>query len=67
MDLAENGDSDPSNLTHLDMLERGLFKDAFNARTKLNVWLVDSNVPLETATMVMNHKKRKRIDFEDKL
>lgn len=66
MDLAENGSSDPKTIIHLDLLERGLFRDAFHARAKLNAWLVDSNAPLETATMVMNHKKRKRVDFEEK-
>lgn len=67
MDLADNGGSDPKIQDQLDILERKLFKDAYAARMRLNSWLVESTVPLETAAMVMNHKKRKRIQFDDNL
>lgn len=65
MDLADNSISDPSVQQRLDTLERRLFNDAYTARTRLNKWLVDSARPLEAATMVANHKKRKRIDITD--
>ncbi|KAJ8937969.1 hypothetical protein NQ318_003729 [Aromia moschata] len=65
MDLADNSISDPSVQQRLDTLERRLFKDGYNARTKLNAWLVESGATIEAANMVINHKKRKRLNMED--
>ncbi|KAJ8927000.1 hypothetical protein NQ314_020563 [Rhamnusium bicolor] len=65
MDLADNSISDPSVQQRLDTLERRLFRDSYNARTKLNAWLIESGATIEAANMVVNHKKRKRIDVED--
>nr|XP_023019552.1 DNA replication complex GINS protein PSF3 [Leptinotarsa decemlineata] len=67
MDLADNSISDPSVQERLDSLERRVFQDASKARTKLNTWLVDSGALLEAANMVVNHKKRKRINMEELL
>ncbi|XP_022903698.2 DNA replication complex GINS protein PSF3 [Onthophagus taurus] len=67
MDLAENVASNPSVQDTLDTLERKLFRDGHKARSKLNNWLVESGVPLEASNMVINHKKRKRVDIEDVL
>lgn len=65
MDLAENTENNPTAFQRLDTLERRLYKDACEAKTKLNTWLEHSVVPIETATMVLNHKKRKRVNVED--
>lgn len=65
MDLANNTGSDPAVQNRLDSLERKLFKDGHAARTRLNTWLTDSGTPIEAAAMVINHKKRKRVDVED--
>lgn len=62
MDLANNANSDPTVQNRLDVLERRLFKNGHNARTKLNTWLLDSGAPLRAANMVTNHRKRKRVD-----
>ncbi|KAG5898555.1 hypothetical protein JTB14_012454 [Gonioctena quinquepunctata] len=67
MDLADNSISDPAVEQRLDILERRIFKDAYRARTKLNTWLVDSGAALEAANMVVNHKKRKRINMDEAL
>ncbi|XP_056643740.1 DNA replication complex GINS protein PSF3 isoform X2 [Diorhabda sublineata] len=67
MDLADNTISDPSVQQKLDMLERKIFNEAYKARVKMNNWLVDSSAALEAANMVVNHKKRKRINVEDLL
>ncbi|KAJ8912866.1 hypothetical protein NQ315_007998 [Exocentrus adspersus] len=64
LDLADNSISDPSVQQKLDTLERKVFKEGCNARTKLNEWLVQSGVTMEAANMVVNHKKRKRIDIQ---
>lgn len=65
MDLADNIISDSTIQDSLDALERKLYNDGHKARMKLNTWLVESGVALEAASMVINHKKRKRIDIED--
>ncbi|XP_045461068.1 DNA replication complex GINS protein PSF3 [Harmonia axyridis] len=65
MDLAENTEHNPVAFQRLDTLERRLFKDACEAKTKLNAWLEHSVTPIETAAMVSNHKKRKRVNIED--
>lgn len=65
MDLANNSISDPSVQQQLDTLEKSIFKDGYNARMKLNHWLVQSEAALEAANMVVNHKKRKRIETQD--
>lgn len=65
MDLANNSISDPSVQQQLDTLEKAIFKDGYNSRTKLNHWLVQSEAAIEAASMVVNHKKRKRIDMQD--
>lgn len=65
MDLAENCRSDPTIQQSLDILERRLFKDANLARAKLNAWLLETGTILEAADMVINHKKRKRVDLDD--
>lgn len=67
MDLADNSMSDPTVQQTLDILERKLFNDAYKARMKLNTWLKDSNTTIEAANMVINHKKRKRMNIEDLL
>ncbi|XP_028139840.1 DNA replication complex GINS protein PSF3 [Diabrotica virgifera virgifera] len=67
MDLADNSISDPSVQIKLDTLERRIFNDAYKARVKMNTWLIDSNVALEAANMVVNHKKRKRINVDELL
>lgn len=64
MDLSDNTLSDPTVTQSLDMLERTLFKRGHEAREKLSSWLMVSEVPLEAASMVVNHKKRKRVDDE---
>lgn len=65
MDLADSTCSDSAMQDSLDTLERKLYCDGHKARTRLNAWLVESGVPLEAASMVINHKKRKRVDVED--
>ncbi|KAK4883892.1 hypothetical protein RN001_000163 [Aquatica leii] len=65
MDLTENVGSDPTVQNRLDMLERMLFKSGHAARMRLDTWLRKSDLPMEAAAMVVNHKKRKRIDLED--
>lgn len=67
MDLADNTCSDPTVQDSLDALERKLYSDSHKAKAKLNAWLVESGVPLEAANMVINHKKRKRVELEDLL
>lgn len=62
MDLAHNSKSDPTIQQTLDMLERKVYKDGHNARTKLNRWLLESGVELQAANMVTSHRKRKRVD-----
>ncbi|XP_018332660.1 DNA replication complex GINS protein PSF3 [Agrilus planipennis] len=64
MDLADNIGLDPSAIDKLDMLERKLFKDGNLARNLLNNWLNNSIIPMGAATMVVNHRKRKRINVE---
>lgn len=65
MDLANNSISNPCVQQQLDTLEKRIFKDGYNARIKLNHWLIQSETTLEAANMVVNHKKRKRIDMQD--
>lgn len=65
MDLADNCQSDPTFYQTLDTLERGLLKDAVLAGAKLNAWLIQTRAALEAADMVINHKKRKRVDFHN--
>ncbi|RZC35156.1 DNA replication complex GINS protein PSF3 [Asbolus verrucosus] len=62
MDLTDNIISDPTVVQKLDMLERNIFKSAHDSKVKLISWLMVSEVPLEAASMVINHKKRKRVD-----
>lgn len=64
MDLADNCQSDPTVLQKLDILERRIFKDANSARVKLNEWLAETGATLTAANMVVNYKKRKRVDLE---
>lgn len=64
MDLADNCQSDPTVQQSLDILERSLFKDANCARAKLSEWLIETGATLEAANMVINHKKRKRVDLD---
>lgn len=65
MDLVDNASSDPTVQNRLDSLERQLFQDGHAARTRLNSWLVETTAPLQAAKMVINHKKRKRIEMEE--
>ncbi|XP_018578402.1 DNA replication complex GINS protein PSF3 [Anoplophora glabripennis] len=65
MDLANNSLSNPSVQRQLDTLEKTIFKDGYNARMKLNHWLIQSEAAIEAASMVVNHKKRKRIDISN--
>ncbi|CAH1365300.1 hypothetical protein MTP99_001580 [Tenebrio molitor] len=62
MDLVDNVLSDPTITQRLDALECSMFKTAHDAKLKLTSWLNVSEVPLEAAAMVVNHKKRKRVD-----
>lgn len=64
MDLADNCQSDPMVLQKLDILERRIFKDANSARVKLNEWLAETGATLTAANMVINYKKRKRVDLD---
>ncbi|XP_044263640.1 DNA replication complex GINS protein PSF3 [Tribolium madens] len=64
MDLADNFISDPIVIEKLDALEKRLYESGHDARMKLISWLKVSEIPLEAATMVTNHKKRKRVDEE---
>lgn len=61
MDLADNIISDPTVIQQLDALEKNLYKNGHDAKMKLTSWLVISEIPLEAASMVTNHKKRKRV------
>ncbi|XP_060536378.1 DNA replication complex GINS protein PSF3 [Cylas formicarius] len=61
LDLAHNSKSDPIVQQRLDSLERKLFLCGYNSQVKLNSWLVQSNAPIEAATMVTTHRKRKRV------
>nr|CAH7758854.1 unnamed protein product [Callosobruchus chinensis] len=65
MDLADHSVSDPSVQHSLDTLEKKIFLASHAARTKLNSWLIQSGSPLEAAELVVNHKKRKRVDVDD--
>lgn len=65
MDLADNTISDPSVVQKLDTLERGLFATAHETRAKLTSWLNESEAPLKAAHMVVNYKKRKRVEMEE--
>lgn len=65
MDLTDNIGYNPSVQDPLDITEQKLFKDGQSAKAKLNIWLTDSHTPIEAASMVINHKKRKRIAIED--
>ncbi|CAG9855993.1 unnamed protein product [Phyllotreta striolata] len=67
INLADNSISDPMVQQRLDTLERKLFNDAYKARVKLNIWLEHSATVIEAANMVVNHKKRKRINLEELL
>lgn len=49
----------------LDFLEKTLFIAGHTAKVKLDEWLLESDRRLGAADMVINHKKRKRIDIED--
>lgn len=64
MDLADNSRRDPTVFQRLDVLERDLFKDANAARVKLNEWLAETGATLCAADMVVNYKKRKRVDLD---
>ncbi|XP_044745605.1 DNA replication complex GINS protein PSF3 [Coccinella septempunctata] len=65
MDLSDNTEHNPAAVQRLDTLERRLFKDACESKAKLYAWLEHSVAPIETASMVLNHKKRKRVNVED--
>ncbi|VEN52048.1 unnamed protein product [Callosobruchus maculatus] len=65
MDLADHSVSDPSVQHSLDTLEKRIFLASHAARVKLNSWLIQSGSPLEAAELVVNHKKRKRVDVDD--
>uniref|UniRef100_A0A1Y1JX65 DNA replication complex GINS protein PSF3 n=1 Tax=Photinus pyralis TaxID=7054 RepID=A0A1Y1JX65_PHOPY len=65
MDFADDVVCDPVKQNRLDMLERTLFQKAHFSRMQLKSWLNNSEMRLEAATMVINHKKRKRIDVDD--
>ena len=67
MDLADNADPDPSIHNKLDMVEQKLYFVGHSARQKLNAWLRESEAPMEAAQMVVNHKKRKRMELEDSI
>ncbi|EFA07113.1 DNA replication complex GINS protein PSF3 [Tribolium castaneum] len=62
MDLSDNVISDPNVIQKLDALEKSLYESGHDAKMKLFSWLKMSEIPLEAATMVTNHKKRKRVD-----
>lgn len=64
-DLSNHTLLDPTILDKLDFLEKTLFHAGHAAKTKLDEWLLESDVRLEAANMVINHKKRKRVDIED--
>lgn len=65
LDLTENSLPDPLVLNKLDRLELRLFREGQTAKKKLTTWMNESGVPLEAGNMVVNHKKRKRIEMED--
>ncbi|GJQ76755.1 hypothetical protein Trydic_g15598 [Trypoxylus dichotomus] len=65
MDLAHNTSSDSTVQDSLDVLERILYNNGHKARVKLNTWLITSGIPLDAANMVINHRKRKRVEIED--
>lgn len=65
MDFTDTVVCDPIKQNRLDMLERLLFQMGHFGRMQLNSWLNNSEMRLEAASMVVNHKKRKRIDVDD--
>lgn len=65
IDLSNHAVSDPTIVDKLDFLEKTLFNVGHDAKIKLDEWLLESNTCLGAADMVINHKKRKRIDIED--
>ncbi|CAH0550016.1 unnamed protein product [Brassicogethes aeneus] len=65
MDLADNSISDPTVQQKLDFLERRIFEDGHKAKGKLNDWLWVTSSTMEAANMVVNHKKRKRVDLDE--
>lgn len=60
MDLAQNSNCSVTAIDKLDALEIEIFSEAYDAKNKLNEWLVESGVKLEAASLVVNRKKRKR-------
>lgn len=65
MDLSNHSLSDPTVVNKLEFLEKTLFYAGHSAKMKLDDWLLESDTRLGPAEMVVNHKKRKRIDIED--
>lgn len=65
IDLSNHAISDPTVIDRLDFLEKTLFHAGHSAKVKLDEWLLKSDIRLGAADMVVNHKKRKRIDIED--
>lgn len=64
MDLAYNTASDPTINSRLDSLEQKLFHEGQTANTKMKEWFLEAHTPLEAANMVINHKKRKRVEID---
>lgn len=62
--MCEDVQIDPHIVEKLDGTESRLYQDAHSARIKLNKWLVESKMTMEPAKMVVNRKKRKRINME---
>ncbi|KAK9874068.1 hypothetical protein WA026_002424 [Henosepilachna vigintioctopunctata] len=60
MDVIDSTEHNPTDFQRMDSLERRLFKESKESRMKLHTWLEHSTTPIETAAMVLNHKKRKR-------
>ncbi|XP_012253168.1 DNA replication complex GINS protein PSF3 [Athalia rosae] len=64
MDWAQNTGTDPTVGSQLPVLEKSIFTAGRKSRCILISWLKEGGGNIETSDMVVNHKKRKRTEFE---
>lgn len=62
MDLTGNVAAEANATDKLDNMERRLFAIGQDTNAKLDVWFSETNMRLEAADMIVNLRKRKRLN-----
>lgn len=64
MDLCKGNMNDYKNDTKLDNLEKELYVAGCRTNQKFSKWLLEDSATLETADLVVHHRKRKHAQKE---